>query len=230
MCGRFALDATEETIAAAFAVGRIDLGKWMPSCNIAPTRKSPVLRQDSEGRRLDLLRWGLVPAWAKDPAVGNRMINARSETVAEKPSYRSAFARRRCVVPASGFFEWRPDREGRQPYLVNSICDDLLAFAGLWETWSGPHHESMSTFTILTRNSDGVLRDLHDRMPVMLDHEGVDAWLSPGTSVSRLENLLGKDGTTDALRCFAVSRRVNSPGCDSPDLLKPVRDSLFPDQ
>ena len=227
MCGRFALDATRETISAALAADAIDLDGWSPRYNIAPTQDAPVLRIVDGLRRVDPLRWGLVPSWAKDASVGSRMINARAETVAEKPAYRRAFADRRCIVPASGFYEWTPSPDGRQPHLIRSDQDALLLLAGLWESWTDPDGVAMDTFTILTRNAEGVVRELHDRMPVMLAPDDARDWLSPGASIGRLQAIANRDGMAERMRHHPVARKVNSPANDSPDLLDRVDDSLF---
>lgn len=225
MCGRFALAENAEVITETFRCAKSSFASFKPSYNIAPTQLSPVIRQLDGTREAVMLRWGLVPGWAKDLDVGNRMINARGETVAEKPAFRRAFASRRCVVPASVFFEWEATPEGKQPYAFAPAGGGLLALAGLWERWEkGP--EPVETFTIITTTANALLGRIHDRMPVILEPDGVEAWLNMETSAQELGALLVPmaDGLLDS---HAVSRKVNSPKNNSPDLLEPVVDRLF---
>ena len=203
MCGRYALDVTGEQIAVAFGAGLGSAGAWEPSWNIAPTRDAPIVRTGDAGLQVDLLRWGLVPAWADDPAMGARLINARCETVPVKPAYRESFRRRRCLVPIRAFYEWR--REGRGPARPVAVRGDrpgLLGLAGLWASWDSPEGGCLESFTIVTTAAGPRLRSVHDRMPVVLSAEGAAIWLdhrnaeAGGPDGQRLERILGS--ATDA--------------------------------
>jgi putative SOS response-associated peptidase YedK len=187
MCGRFSLGVDVSVIAGQFLLAAIP--PWRPRHNIAPTQCVPVIRRDKATgqRRADLLRWGLVPAWAQDPKIGNRMINARAETVAEKPAYRGAFRLRRCAVPADGFYEWQKTavagsakgRARKQPYRISRVDGKLLALAGLWEAWIPSGEDAVETFTIITTDANAAIAPVHDRMPVVLEDDELDRWLDP---------------------------------------------------
>jgi putative SOS response-associated peptidase YedK len=168
------------------------------------------------------MRWGLVPSWAKDPAIGNKMINARSETVQEKPSFRNAFARRRCLILADGFYEWQrsPGKGSSAPYFFYPSDRKPFAFAGLWEFWRSPEGEDLRSCTILTTRANSVVAPVHERMPVMLTGEGMRGWLSPGTAEDW--QALLQPFPDSALSSHPVSRLVNSPDRDGPELVLPV--------
>ncbi|TVQ55544.1 MAG: SOS response-associated peptidase, partial [Phycisphaerales bacterium] len=185
MCGRYSLTTSAEALAQLFrAAINFELRRRY---NIAPTQVAPVARALDGDRQREVvgMQWGLVPSWAKDPSIGSRMINARSETAAEKPSFRSAFKRRRCLVPASGFYEWKKLDPGKkssakQPFYIYRADEQPLVMAGLWESWNDPESEKpLETYSILTTEANEQLRDLHDRMPVILEPEQFDAWLDP---------------------------------------------------
>ena len=225
MCGRFAFYSPAEAVVRLFGT---EPGEDLPPrYNIAPTQDAPVIRAELDGRVLSGLRWGLVPFWAKDPKIGNRMINARGETVAAKPAFRQAFRKRRCLVLADGFYEWQKTSAGKQPWYIDQADGEPFALAGLWESWRGGPDadgegvEAVETCTIVTTGANAMMRSLHDRMPVVLDAAGVDAWLDHATGPEALQALLAPapDGV---LRAVPVSRRVNSPANDGPDLIRPV--------
>ncbi len=186
--------------------------------NIAPTQFVAAIRNDeSESRELVMLRWGLVPFWAKDPAIGNRMINARAETVAEKPSYRSAYKKRRCLILASGFYEWRKEGNGKTPYYITTEDNSSFAFAGLWERWdSKDSGESLQTTTIITVDANEFMQGLHHRMPIILKSEGADRWLSGDDEL--IHNVAE---ITPPLKAWAVDRRVNNARNEGPELIEP---------
>jgi len=165
MCGRFTLTLSLERLRAFFKVPRVP--RVVPRFNIAPTQLTPVVRLARREREMPLLRWGLVPLWAKDPSIGSRLINARSETVREKPSFARAFLKRRCLVPADGFYEWRKEPRGTRPFLIRFRDRRTFAFAGLWERWEGGE-EPLETFTILTTRANSLVAPIHPRMPVIL--------------------------------------------------------------
>jgi putative SOS response-associated peptidase YedK len=217
MCSRYFLDADGNVIAYTFNVPVHD--RIRKRFNIAPTQEAPVVRVNADGaREVAMLRWGLVPFWSKDLSIGTRMINARAETVAEKPSFRNAFKARRCIVPATGFFEWKGEPGHKQPYAVTADDQPLFAFAGLWESWhdkSRPDAPPVETFTIITTDSNESVAAIHDRMPVILPADRVNDWLAgPPAEAGRL--LAPYAGPT---RLRAVSKLVGNPRNDSPDVL-----------
>ncbi len=236
MCGRFVSSSSPARLAARFSVAEIDgsVGDDEPDYNVSPRRRILVVRARDEHRVLSRVRWGLVPSWAKDPGVGDRMINARSETVAEKPAFRRAFARRRCIVPADGFYEWRAAGVGRsvkQPYYVHAADGAPFAFAGLWETWKVPDAALgtvgdpdgwLRTCTILTTTANAALAPIHDRMPVVLPEPAWADWLDPDlTDPGALLPLLGPAPAT-SVRLHPVARAVGNARNRGPELIDPL--------
>lgn len=223
MCGRFTLATPADQLANFFDVDQAP--ELEARYNIAPTQEVPVCRvlEHGESRRLDKLRWGLVPFWADDKKIGNRMINARSETASSKPAYRAAFKRRRCLIPADGFFEWRKENGGKQPYLFRKQNASLFAFAGLWEHWSDDESgEEIDSFTILTGPPNELVEPIHDRMPVILEQDHFDFWLDPANEdTDALEELLGPISPED-YECFAVSTEINNPANDRAEAIEPI--------
>ena len=214
MCSRYFLDADGNVIAYTFSVPLNE--RVRRRFNIAPTQEAPVVRVSGEGaREMAMLRWGLVPPWAKDIGVGTKMINARGESVAEKPAFREAMARRRCLVPASGFFEWKGTPGRKQPFAITIPDRPLFAFAGLWEAWRPRGGDPVETFTIVTADANDAVAQIHDRMPVILPKEAEEAWLR--ADVSEAGALLRPYEGTVALR--AVSRVVSNVNNDAPDCL-----------
>jgi putative SOS response-associated peptidase YedK len=209
MCGRFAFYSPSEATAALFGVdGALAVE---PRYNIAPTQFVAAIRDNEEQQReLVMLRWGLVPFWAKDPAIGNRMINARAETVAEKPSYRAAFKHRRCVVLADGFYEWHRDGDVKIPHFISLASGEPFALAGLWETWKDKDScETLQTTTLITTAANDFMQPLHHRMPVILQTESANEWLSASINSSS-DFLACAADRTPALRAWPVDRRVNN--------------------
>jgi putative SOS response-associated peptidase YedK len=222
MCGRYTLTSPGEVIAELFEL--VDVPEVLPHYNLAPTQEAAVVRVAAPGapRRLDYLRWGLIPYWATDPAIGNRMINARAESVADKPAYRDSFRRRRCLVPADGFYEWKRQGKARQPYLIRRRDRRPFAFAGLWSSWRGRDADRRETFTIVTTTPNELLAQLHDRMPVILDYRDFAAWLDPGRSdAAHLQSLLVPPAAGD-LEAVPVSTRVNNAAYDAADCVEPL--------
>ena len=219
MCGRFAFYSPSEATAALFGVDgtlahtAVDTE---PRYNIAPTQFVAAVRANNDQQReLVSLRWGLVPYWAKDPAIGNRMINARAETVAEKPSYRAAFKLRRCIVLADGFFEWCRDGAGKTPYFISLASGEPFALAGLWEDWTDKESgESLQTTTFITTAANDFMQPLHHRMPVILKSGTADEWLSGET-----DYLQEAAERTPALRAWPVTRQVNNVRNQGADLI-----------
>lgn len=222
MCGRYALIISGRTLAEHFDLPSEP--EMAPRFNIAPTQRVPVVRSGAAAaRELAQLKWGLVPFWAKDPALGARMINARSETAAEKPAFRRAMRLRRCLVPASAFYEWRREAGGKTPWAIRFVDGRPFAFAGLWESWGGGEDEPLETCTILTTSPNPVVAPLHDRMPVILDPGDYDEWLAAGELSEERRTLLLGPHPPQGMHAYPVSRRVNSPANDDPSLLEPER-------
>jgi len=217
MCGRFAFYSPTEAAAALFGVSTAVEIK--PRYNIAPTQEIAAIRNSGEGqgdeRELVMLRWGLVPFWAKDPSIGNRMINARAETVAEKPSYRAAFRHRRCVVLADGFYEWRRENDSKTPYFISLASDEPFALAGLWENWTDKTTgESLQTTTLITTEANEFMQPLHHRMPVIVQSDAANEWLAG--SADPLERAALH---TPQLKAWPVDRRVNNARNEGEELI-----------
>jgi putative SOS response-associated peptidase YedK len=220
MCGRYTLSTPAGRLAEEFRLDDAAV-EIPPSYNIAPTQQvSAVLEEDGK-RHLEMLRWGLVPSWADDPEIGARMINARSETAAEKPSFRSAFRRRRCLIAADGFYEWKRENGGKQPYYFRMQEGRPFAFAGLWESWDKGTDGELRTCAILTTRANSVLDGIHDRMPVILPSESYDAWLDPDADKEELAGLLIPYPGND-LETYPVSRFVNSPSNNDERCIEPA--------
>jgi putative SOS response-associated peptidase YedK len=225
MCGRFVLKTPPETLKRHF--GFVELPNLRPRYNVAPTDEMPVVRQRREPageRSLQMLRWGLVAPWEKDLSGGARCINARSETLLEKPTFAKPFQRRRCLVPADGFYEWRKEGKLRIPYLIAPRDGAVFAFAGLWDRWwpdAAERERHVDTFTIVTTAANDKLRELHDRMPVILAPEGYAAWLDPEADPEELRRRLLKPAPDDLLAVVEVDPRVNSVKNDDAALLHP---------
>lgn len=193
---------------------------WEPRYNAAPTQRMPVVRVFDGKRELVLLRWGLIPSWAKDPKIGNSLINARGETVHEKPAFRSAFKARRCLVPADGFYEWRKLSGGsKQPYRITMADSSPFAFAGLWERWD-KGDEPLETFTIITTTANVLVAPIHDRMPVILDPADYDAWLE--SQDTTIPMALLQPYPAKRMSAYPVSTRVNSPRNDDAAVIERV--------
>ena len=220
MCGRYTLSArrlerAERALHSLFP--ELD-----PRYNIAPSQDVPIIRESPEGKyELVMARWGLVPRWAKEPKTGYSMINARAETVAEKPAFRDAFRRRRCLIPADGFYEWKQAGTAKQPFHIRLKDGGDFAFAGLWERWRGEGQEIESCSIIVTDAND-LLRPIHDRMPVILDPADYAAWLDPENRDAEALAQLLKPYPAGQMEAVPVSRRVNSPKVDEASLLEPV--------
>ena len=221
MCGRFTLRTPTHRLAEAFGVDA--LPNLAPRYNIAPTQDVVAIRHADAGRGLAMLRWGLIPGWAKDPAIGSRMINARAETVAEKPSFRAAFRQRRCLVAADGFFEWQKVAEGpKQPYYIRLESDEPFAIAGLWERWRDPAGETVESCTLITTEANAELAPIHHRMPVIISPADYDAWLEPHpASAEALHDLLRPYPGAE-MTAFPISRHVNNVRNDDPACIEPA--------
>ena len=222
MCGRFSQTASPEVIAQQFALDDPPLFK--PRYNIAPSQPIAAIRIDPDinTRKLVLLRWGLIPSWAKDPKIGNQCINAKAETVAEKPSFRSAFKKRRCLVIANGFYEWQRQGEHKQPMWIGLRSQRPFAFAGLWEHWKPTEGEPLETCTIITTEPNDLMAPIHNRMPVILAPASYDQWLDPTFQQAEPLKALLRPYPSEELTIFPVSTLVNNPRHDAPQCLEPV--------
>ncbi len=221
MCGRFAFYSPSEAAVALF--GASGSAEVQPRYNIAPTQYVAAIRNDdSRERELVMLRWGLVPFWAKDPSIGNRMINARAETVAEKPSYRNAYKHRRCLVLADGFYEWHKAGDVKTPYFISLASGAPFALAGLWENWTDKESgESLQTTTLITTAANDFMTPLHHRMPVILEAATAGEWLAGSNEL--LDDVAA---STPALQAWPVDRRVNNARNEGEDLVLAAGDIL----
>jgi len=223
MCGRFVQDLDSGMLAAIYNLPFAP--QLAPRYNIAPSQTVVAVRQQPNGaRELARLQWGLVPPWAKHPAIGHKLINARSETAHEKPSFRQALKARRCLVPASGFYEWQQQGREKQPYYIRRSDGAPLALAGLWESWSAPDGQPLETCTILTTRANALLRQLHERMPVLLPRERFDLWLDRRVDDVKLLAELLRPAPAEPLESFPVTREINRPAYDRPDCIQPLTD------
>lgn len=218
MCGRFVLTADSETIQLAFHLTMMP-DSHIPRFNIAPSQPIAVITNE-QPQALTFHRWGLIPSWAKDPAIGHKMINARSETVDEKPSFRAAFKRRRCLIPANGFFEWQKQDGGKIPMYIHMQDDAVFAFAGLWEVWHSPEGDEVRSATILTTEPNPLMAEIHNRMPVILPPSAYEVWLGDAKE-SDLKGLLIPYPAQD-MTAYRVSTFVNRPTNDTPETIEPV--------
>ena len=219
MCGRFTLTADSESIQQAFNLDSAEAWET-PRYNIAPTQQVAVI-SDREPKTLSMMKWGLIPSWAKDPKIGSRMINARSETAHEKPSFRTAFKRRRCLIPASGYYEWKRRGKQKTPMYIQHAERNLFAFAGLWENWKTPDGDWLQSCTILTTDANSRIREVHHRMTVIVEPEHYDLWLAPRELEPPEWQPLMAGPLDDLLRFHAVSRQVNYVRNDNPTLILP---------
>jgi len=221
MCGRYTLTHTASAIAARFEVE--ELKGFEPRFNVAPTQEMPVVRRaDGSGRRVDCLRWGLIPFWAKEKKIGYRMINARSETAANKPSFRNAFKSRRCLVVSDGFYEWVKRDGEKWPTRVIFGGGELGAFAGLWESWTDEDGEKVETYTILTTDAAPVLQDLHERMPLWAPQEYWDRWLYDDEHSEETMSAMKEAFPEEAVTTYPVSRELNRVQNDRAELIEPI--------
>jgi putative SOS response-associated peptidase YedK len=233
MCGRYRLSRRKQILAEFFPADYAEVD-WEPRYNIAPTQQVPVVRQDPKEpiRRVSMTRWGLIPFWTKAPTKSAPMINARAETAAEKPAFRELLQKRRCLVPADGFYEWKRSDKAKQPFCFEVSNGELFAFAGLWDRWRSPDGNLVESCTILTTMPNRLLADVHDRMPVILSPDNYDLWLDPGMKDAASAVALLKPYDAALMRGYAVSARVNVVANDDAECaarisLPPVTASLF---
>ncbi len=222
MCGRFTLTVDPADLKDHFQNATFP-AKFAPRFNIAPTQ--PVLAIPNDGRNAaDFFVWGLIPSWAKDPSIGNRMINARGETLAEKPAYRGAYKYKRCLIPADGFYEWKaqPGTKTKLPYFIHMKDGQPFAFAGLWDEWRGPDGSPVRTCTIITTAPNSLMASIHDRMPVILRPEDYPEWLDAGPQAAQSLQHLVAPFPPELMEAYPVSALVNSPSNDRAECLQPV--------
>jgi putative SOS response-associated peptidase YedK len=226
MCGRYAVTSSPEAIRALFRYD--DQPNFPPRYNIAPTQPIAVVRLEQGKRRFALVRWGFIPSWMKDPKAVSLLFNARGETVIDKPAYRAAMTRRRCLIPADGFYEWQRIGGRKQPFYVRGKGGAPLALAGLWETWTGPNGEEMETAAIVTTSANSTLAPIHDRMPVVVPSEAFDLWLNCAEVDAQTAAALIAPAPDDLLEAYAVSTAVNRAANDDSSLLLPATKSPEP--
>lgn len=224
MCGRFTLIAPGEVVAELFNLS--ETPELAPRYNIAPTQPVAAVRynRDKKTRELTHFHWGLIPGWSKDPTIGSRMINARSETAAEKPSFRAAFKYRRCLVPTDGFYEWWKVDGGKQPVRIHMKDERPFAIAGLWEHWQGPDGSEIESCTLLTTGPNDLLKPIHNRMPVIMAEEDFDLWLDPGAQHPGEIQPLMRPFPSDKMTFYPVSTHVNNPRNEDPACIAPLSD------
>ena len=223
MCGRYAITSAPEAIRQLF--GYPEQPNFPPRYNVAPTQPVPIVRTHESRRQFALVRWGLIPSWVKDPRSFSLLINARGESVADKPAFRNAMRRRRCLFPADGFYEWKKSGKTKQPYLLQMADERPFVFAGLWERWS-KSQPSIESCTIITTTANTLAADIHDRMPVMLTEAAATLWLDREVKDADSLMPLLVPYPADAMVAYPVSPLVNSPLHDSADCIQPVK-SLF---
>jgi putative SOS response-associated peptidase YedK len=222
MCGRFTLFVDPKDLMQMFPGFDVP-AEWVPRYNIAPTQPVAVVANNGQSK-IEFFQWGLIPSWAKDPKIGNRMINARAETLAEKPSFRSAYRRRRCLVLADGFYEWRkePGRTTKTPMYIRLTSGDPFAFAGLWEAWRASDDRTILSCTIITTTPNKLVKEIHNRMPVILDPDAYDLWLDPAErQADQLDEWL-RPYPAEQMLAYPVSTFVNSPANDTPACVAPM--------
>lgn len=223
MCGRFGLIADLSAVVQRFRVSMSsdESATWSPRYNIAPTQTVIVVGDD--GRRyLTRMRWGLIPSWTKNPAIGNRMINARAETVATRPAFRVALRKRRCLVVATGFYEWQERPRGKQPFYLAIKGGEPFGFAGLWDSWMSEEGEEIKSCTIITTEANELLLPIHDRMPVILTREAEGLWLDPAIQDPTQLLPLLKPYPAEGMELYPVSTRVNNPAHEGSDCIEPL--------
>ena len=219
MCGRYTLRTPVDTLAERFEIDDTP-SSTAASYNVAPTQGVATVLVEDGKSKLEMLHWGLIPSWADDPSIGNKMINARAETVAEKPSFRKAFRNHRCLVLTDGFYEWQKTGNGKQPYYIRMEDGSPFAFAGLWESWQ--NGREIRSATIITTEANDVVAPIHNRMPVILHPEDYDLWLDPDFDEKEPLTTLLKPYPAEMMEAHPVSRRVNSPSNNEPSIIESV--------
>jgi putative SOS response-associated peptidase YedK len=220
MCGRFVLTANADALQTAFDLTTMPAA-LSPRYNIAPTQPVALITNENP-HELTFYKWGLIPSWSKDASAASKMINARSESVAEKPSFRSAFKRRRCIIPTDGYYEWRQQGGEKIPQFIHFKDREVFGMAGLWEVWNSPDGSEVRTCTIITTDANDFMQSIHTRMPVILHKEDYATWLAPDEVPAPVLQDLLKPYSGDELTAYPVSKMVNRPATDAPELIDPV--------
>ncbi|HWK95371.1 MAG TPA: SOS response-associated peptidase [Pseudolabrys sp.] len=226
MCGRYTLTASPQAIRDFFRYA--EQPNFPPRYNIAPTQPIAVVRLINRQRQFALMRWGLLPSWVKDPKAFSLIVNARGEGVLDKPAFRAAMKRRRCLIPADGFYEWKTGGSRKQPYYIHGKSGEPLAFAGLWETWTGPNGEELDTVAIITTDANRTVSPLHDRMPVIVSPAAFDLWLDTDNIDAAAASLLIRPAPDSLLEVWPVSTDVNRVANDNVHLIEQVEESAEP--
>jgi putative SOS response-associated peptidase YedK len=224
MCGRYSITTAPEAMRRLF--GYQEQPNFPPRYNVAPTQPIPIVRRWEGKRQYALVRWGLLPAWVKDPRGFSLLINARGESVLDKPAFRNAMKRRRCLIPADGFYEWKNESKLRRPFYVRPTDGGQMAFAGLWEIWTGPNGEEMDTAVIVTTRANRMLSPLHDRMPVIVPPEAFDFWLDCDKVDALTAAALFAPAPDNLLEAHEVSAAVNKVANDTPQLIEPATNAV----
>jgi putative SOS response-associated peptidase YedK len=219
MCGRYCITSAPEAIRALFRYP--ERPNFPGRYNVAPTQPVPIVRMNNGEREFALVRWGLIPAWVKDPKAFSLLINARAESVNDKPAFHNAMKRRRCLFPADGFYEWKPHGGAKRPYFARPVASGPIAFAGLWETWTGPNGEEMETAAIVTTTANEAMAAVHDRAPVIVPPEQFDLWLDCKNVDERMAARLLAPAPEGSMEVYEVSPAVNRVANDMPALHEP---------
>jgi putative SOS response-associated peptidase YedK len=228
MCSRYSLTSPPEAVRAYFRYE--NEAAFPPRYNIAPSQPAAIVRTTpTGGRELALVRWGLIPSWVKDPKAFSLLINARGESVIDKPAFRAAMRRRRCLVPADGFYEWKRDGERKRPYYIRLRSGQPMAFAGVWETWTGPNGEEMETAAIVTTQANRTLAAIHDRMPVILPPAAFDLWLDTANVDAKTAAAMLMPASDASIEAYEISTAVNRTANDNPSLIAPVGAAQSPE-
>jgi putative SOS response-associated peptidase YedK len=224
MCGRFTLTATFEEIMDRFDIQSfLDEENYSPSYNIAPSQSVIAIINDGKSNRMGFLKWGFIPPWAKEMSIGNKMINARAETIAEKPSFRNAFKKKRCIVIADSFYEWKRHEDNtKTPMRIKLKSDEMFAMAGIWEGWKSQDGKTLYTCSVITTGPNELMKDIHDRMPVILKHDDEKTWLDPNISDTNQLNQLLVPFEENLMEAYEVSSLVNSPKNNSIELIQKI--------
>jgi putative SOS response-associated peptidase YedK len=220
MCGRYTFTSAPEAMRQLFRY--LEQPNFPPRYNIAPTQPIAIVRLVEGERHFALVRWGLLPSWVKDPKAFSLVFNARGESILDKPAFRAAMKRRRCLIPADGFYEWQKAGERKRPFFIHAKTGTPLAFAGLWETWTGPNGEELETAAIVTTRANSTLAPIHDRMPVIVPPEAFDLWLNCNDVDAKTAETMIAPAPDDLLGAYEISTAVNRTANDSPKLLEPV--------